>query len=133
MTIRRKYHCDNPDCPHEKQKKMSDWVRKNLPDGQKFYVTDLDFVLYDPKGCGKIMLVEVKTYNGELTGAQKTIKRKMVRFFEQGFNSYPNGCKFLGFHVIRFERDSFISGKCFLDDKEVTEKELIEFLSMGVK
>jgi len=65
--------------------------------------------------------------------AQKTIKRKMVRFFEQGFNSYPNGCKFLGFHVIRFERDSFISGKCFLDDKEVTEKELIEFLSMGVK
>jgi len=46
MTRKRYLWCDNPNCPHEKQKAMSDWVRENLPDSSTgFLVSDLDFIL----------------------------------------------------------------------------------------
>jgi len=36
---------------------------------------------------------------------------------------------FLGFHIVRFENTFFTDGKCYLDNMEISEISLIEFLS----
>ena len=36
---------------------------------------------------------------------------------------------FLGFHLIQFENTQFDNGKCFLDNKEISEENLIKFLT----
>jgi len=126
MTRTRYLHCSNPDCPHEAQKYMSDWTRKNLPDSSLgFMVTDLDFVLSNYKSK-KIMLLEIKTRNSNIKEWQKRIFINLNRWIAKGIDE---GWEYLGMHLIRFENTNFDDGLVYFDNKVLSEQELKDKLS----
>ena len=105
---------------------MSNWIRKNLPDSSLgFLVTDLDFILYN-YNTKKLMLLEIKTRNTQLKIWQSNIFQNLAKWISQGIDK---DWIFLGFHIVRFENTFFTDGKCYLDNMEISEISLIEFLS----
>lgn len=127
MTVNRKLKCVNPDCPHEKLFYFSDWVRENLPDSKTgFMVSDIDFVFVD-RQSKKILLLEVKT-NGKPV---PTWQRQMFEVFHKAMRlCMPKGWQYLQYNLLVFEKDSFKNGKVYLNNKEITEQDLINFLSL---
>jgi len=118
--------CSNPNCPHEIAKKFNDWVRTECPDSSfGFLATDLDFILYN-YNTKKLMLLEIKTRNRPLEFWQEKVFENFSRWLKNGLNK---DWTFLGFHIIKFQNTFFNDGKCYLDNKEITEKELKIFLS----
>lgn len=106
---------------------FSGWVRQNLPDSSTGYMaSDLDFVLWNYK-TKKVMLIEVKTRNSDMRTWQKIMWSKMDEWMKRGVDK---DWTYRGFYLIKFENTSFDDGKCFLNDKEITEEDLIDFLSM---
>lgn len=106
--------------------KMSGWIRQNLPDSSfGFYVTDLDFILYNWQ-TKKIMLLEVKTRNGEIKKWQKTIFIQLERWIRKGID---DGWAFLGFSTIKFENTFFDDGRVFLNGTLATEEQIKKYLS----
>jgi hypothetical protein len=106
---------------------FSSWVRKNLPDSATgFSASDLDFVLWNWK-TKKVMLLEIKTRNSTPRIGQKIMWSNLNRWVKNGIDS---DWTYLGFHLVVFERTSFDDGKCFFDNKEITESELIKKLSL---
>ena len=108
---------------------FSKWVRENLPDSSTGIVlTDLDFILYDYKRK-KIALMEIKTRNSNLKYAQGEIFKNIHKWIKAGIS---DGWEYKGFYLIKFEKTNFEDGKCFINGKNVTEKELTEILSFKV-
>jgi hypothetical protein len=107
---------------------FSNWIRNNLPDSSSgFLVSDLDFILYNYKSK-KIMLVEVKTRNARMRTWQGILFCQLSQWIQKGISE---GWTYHGFHLIRFENTYFNDGLCFLDEKKITEKDLISFMSLG--
>lgn len=126
MTAKRKVYCLNPDCPHEKLLKFSDWIRINLPDSCfGFWVTNLDFIFYN-KGTKRTAFVEQKTNGLYVPDYQNEIFNQYKNWINNGIDS---GWEFLGYHRIRFENNFFNDGKVFLDGKESNENEIRKYLS----
>lgn len=126
MTIDRKIKCSNLNCPHESSFKFSDWIRKKLPDSSTgFSVSDIDFILWNWK-TNKAMLIEMKTRSSNCKAGQYQFFKHLNSWIKNGISK---DWKYLGFHLIVFEHTSFADGKCFFDNKEITETELINKLS----
>ena len=105
---------------------FSGWVREKLPDSSTGYmVSDLDFVFWNYKSK-KIMLVEIKTRNSNIKTWQKNMWSNIHKWIKKGIDS---DWTYLGFNLIQFQNTNFNDGKCFLNGKEITEAELINFLS----
>jgi len=126
MTVIRKLHCDNPDCPHERLKIMSDWVRNELPDSASgFTVSDIDFVFSNYK-TRKIMILEVKTHNSACKNWQRNMWKNMNRWLKKGVDG---GWTYLGFHLLVFQGIDF-SLPIYYDYKQIDEAQLKKILSM---
>lgn len=106
---------------------FSKWVRNNLPDSDTgFSVSDLDFVLWNWK-TKKVMLLEIKTRGSQPKKNQLEMWRNLHKWIGKGID---NDWNYLGFHLVVFENTNFEDGKCCLDHNVISEKELIEFLSL---
>lgn len=106
---------------------FSQWVRDMLPDSDTgFLVSDLDFILLNYK-AKTIMLVEVKTRNAKLREWQRRLFANLDKWIRKGID---DDWIYFGYHVIKFEHTFFNDGKCFFDNKEITERELISKLSL---
>lgn len=107
---------------------FSGWVRENLPDSKTgFMASDLDFFLWNYK-TKKLIMLELKTYGRKPKRWQEIMWLNMEKWITNGIDS---DWEFRGYHLIQFEKTNFENGKCYLDGKEITEKELIEFLSLN--
>lgn len=127
MTVIRKYHCKDENCPHESLKSLSDWIRKNCPPSQNsFCVSDLDFILWN-YSTKKVIMLEVKTRNAGVKDWQKIMWSNLRKWIQRGID---DDWTFFGFHCIRFEKTSFQDGLCFFDNHQISEDELKEILSM---
>lgn len=128
MTKQRMQRCPNPDCPHEKDYKMSDWIRKAVPDSSKGYnVQDIDFLI-ENYNTHKIMWLEIKTgMRFKLPRPQGLMFKMIERWIKKGID---DGYEYLGFHEICFENTFFDDGKVYWDGKEITEEELIKKLAI---
>jgi len=111
---------------------FSGWLRKSgkvksSEDGLS--VTDLDFCLHSWKSKPrKLMLIEMKQHGAKIRFPQRQIYVALNKALKIGLKQI--GYDFLGIHVITFENRFFNDGKCFLDNKEITEDELGKFLSL---
>lgn len=106
---------------------FSSWVRSSLPDSSTgFSASDLDFVLWNWK-TKKVMLLEIKTRMSSPRNGQRMMWQNINRWITKGIDE---NWTYLGFHLITFESTDFLDGKVFLDKKEVSEQELISFLSL---
>jgi hypothetical protein len=126
MTINRKLHCDNPNCPHETLKKMSDWVRINLPEPEDgFMVSDLDFILQNYK-TKKFILLEVKTRGVEVKPWQYNLFKNLDKWISQGVD---DDWTYIGFHTLTFENSDFNDGFVYFDGVLNNESDIIKKLS----
>jgi hypothetical protein len=108
---------------------FSGWIRNKLPDSATgFCVTNQDWVLWNWKER-KLMFVEEKTHTGELAPWFKRLIREVL---DPAIKKYAedNEIDYRGYHLLRFENEDPTDGKIFLDYREITEDELIDFLSM---
>ena len=105
---------------------FSQWIRDNLRSSyDNFRVYDLDFIMWDKK-TREVRLLELKSYGRDVRPDQKL----MLDMFHQQFSlGMVDGWKYMGTHLIQFERSNFLDGKVFLNKKEISEKELIKFLN----
>jgi len=127
MTIVRKIKCSNSDCPHERLKKFSDWVREKLPDSAGgFYITDIDFVIYNKKSK-KLLMIEQKVNGANVKQWQREIFSNIKTWIANGING---DYTFNGFHLLQFEKYFFDDGKVYYNGKEVSEGELVEIISL---
>ncbi len=125
MTTQRKLHCSNPNCPHERLLKFSDWIRKKLPDSKTGYlVSDIDFLLYNHK-TKKVMLIEQKTKSNETTFSQRKMFNQLHHWLQKGISGYT----YLGYHCITFQNYCFDDGDVFYDGWPSNEKEIKEKLT----
>lgn len=99
------------------------WLRnqKELDSKLGFIVTNLDYIYRNYK-TGHFMLIEEKRYGKEPLLYQK-------QTFEIIHKLCQNHPKYRGFHLIVFENTSPEDGKIYLDNKEISKQELIDFLS----
>jgi len=106
---------------------LSDWIREKLPSAATGYaVSDIDICLYNWK-TRKFMLLEIKRKMFECKPAQ----RNFFAMLNKRLRATPietDDWKYLGFHLITFE-SLFFEGKVYLDNIEISEQELIRFLS----
>tara|TARA_B110000858_G_scaffold149268_1_gene169747 strand:- start:221 stop:586 length:366 start_codon:yes stop_codon:yes gene_type:complete len=109
--------------------KFSQWIRKSLPDSSTgFSVSDIDFMLWNWK-TKRFALLEIKCRNVEIGKGQKIMLQNIHRWIKNGLD---NGWKYHGYHLVTFEGDTFENGKVYLNKKETTEKDLIDFLSLEI-
>jgi len=128
MTVVRKMHCNDPNCPHETLKIMSDWVREELPNSMCGYmVSDLDFVLWDYIKK-RVMLLEVKTHGSKCKEWQRRMWKNINRWLAAGVD---DGWEYMGFHLLVFAGKDFTS-PIYFDYKQITEEKLKSILSMEV-
>lgn len=105
---------------------FSKWVREMLPDSQTGYsASDLDFILWNWK-TKNLMFLEIKTRNAKVRQGQKMMFENINKWIKTGID---NDWKYHGFHLITFENSSFEDGKCYFDNQEITQEELIKKLS----
>lgn len=106
---------------------FNNWIRNNLPDSNTgFSASDLDFILWNWK-TKKVIMLELKSRNSYPRKGQKMMWHKINNWMIKGVD---DDWTYLGFHLIVFENTSFEDGKCFLNNKEISEIELINFLSL---
>lgn len=109
---------------------FSQWIRDELPSSKTaFMVSDLDFILWNYRSK-RMMFIEVKTNSHDVFKFQRIMFTQMAKWIQRGIDQYRDGWSFLGYHEIVFERKNFQDGKCWLNKREVTEQQLIEFLSL---
>lgn len=115
---------------NERDLTFSKWIRARLPDSSTgFLVSDLDFIIYDFKKK-KIMMLETKTRNNDVKQWQRILFTNIERWMNKGID---NDWTFFGFHYIKFEGTDFTNGKVYLDENEISENDLIDFLSFEEK
>lgn len=109
---------------------FSGWIRSKLPDSATGYsASDLDFILWNWK-TKKIMFLEIKTRNVLPRKGQEIMFDFLNKWIAKGIDSEWT---YLGFHYIKFEKTNFEDGKCFLNNNEISEIDLICFLNMEEK
>ncbi len=109
---------------------FSQWIRNNLDDAHTGYrCYDLDFVLWH-KTNKKIMLVELKSHNAEVKPDQRYMLGLLDKWIKKGISK---DWKFYGTNLITFEKNNFEDGKCFLNNEEIKEKDLMDFLNFKTK
>ena len=103
------------------------WLReqKEIDSALGYITTNIDYFWKNFKS-GKFMLIEEKRYMAEPKPWQHKI-------FDQLNNAFKNDKNYYGFHFLQFENTSPKDGKIFLDRKEITRQELIDFLSFTTK
>jgi hypothetical protein len=107
--------------------RFNGWIRNQLPDSSTgFCVSDLDFIIWNWK-ARKILLLEVKTRNRTLPKFQQIMFRNLAQWIRAGIS---NEWTFEGFHALRFSDTDFNDGVAYLNNKEVTEEQVIEYLSL---
>lgn len=115
-----------PEVTNNRDLGFSHWIRACLPDSSSGYiVSDLDFILQNYK-TKKVALLEIKTRRADLKEWQKSLFRNVHNWISKGIGK---DWTYLGFFVIQFENTCFSDGKCYLNYKEISEKELIKILS----
>lgn len=98
------------------------WIREQEDIDSKlgFVASNLDYIWTNYK-TGQWLLIEEKRYMSPLTYSQK-----------EQFKTLDKICKldksYKGFYVLMFENTSPEDGKIFLNNKELTKDELIDFL-----
>lgn len=106
---------------------FSKWIRSKLPDSYTGYrCHDIDFVLWH-KETKQIMLIELKSNNSYCKPDQRLILKLLHNWIGAGIDS---DWTYLGLHLVVFENTCFEDGRCFFDNVEVTESELIEKLNL---
>ena len=107
--------------------RVNNWVHKFYPNGcDGFTVTDIDLVIQNYK-TKRIIFIETKTRNSEKSKFQIILFRNINRWLKQGIDK---DWEYLGFYTIKFENTYFDDGKCWLNNIEVTQNELEEFLKL---
>jgi hypothetical protein len=107
--------------------RFNGWIRNQLPDSSTgFCVSDLDFIIWNWK-ARKILLLEVKTRNKTLPKFQQIMFRNLAQWIRSGISSEWT---FEGFHALRFSDTDFNDGVAYLNNKEVTEQQVIKYLSL---
>lgn len=98
------------------------WLREQPEIDSKngYLATNIDF-MWSNYNTGEWMLIEEKRYMAE----PREWQRKLFTILNFVCELDP---KYKGFHYIKFERTSPEDGKMYLDKKEVSRDELIEFL-----
>ncbi len=108
---------------------FSGWIRKKLPDPKAgFCVTDIDWLFWNWR-TRKLMLVEEKTKMGSIS---PWFRKFLQNVLNPALKEYcaKNEIDYRGFHLLQFVNDGPEDGMILLNGKEVTEEELIKFLSM---
>lgn len=106
---------------------FSKWIRANLPNSSTGYlVTDLDFVIFNYVSKN-LLLMEVKTRGSKLKYWQSELFNLLDKCLKEGIKAPYN---YLGFHLISFENANFKDGKVYLDNKESSEAEIENILSL---
>ena len=109
---------------------FSKWIRKNLKDSYDGYrCYDIDFVLWD-KNKKQIRIIELKSFNKELKSDHKLM---LNLFHKQFIKGMDKGWIYKGLHLITFEKNNFKDGKVYLNKKEISESELINFLNFDIE
>ncbi len=104
---------------------FNNWIRENLPDSKAgFWVSDIDFVFVNSKKR-TLMLLELKQHGKNLRPFQSELLNFLDRIIEKG---KPENFMYLGYHVLKFQNTCWHDGKAWLDGKEITEKEFIDFI-----
>jgi hypothetical protein len=108
---------------------FSQWLRENLPNSYlPFFISDIDYVIYNGQS-NSMMFLEVKHYNSQVQPWQRKLFNMMHSAVKKnvGLNMAFN---YKGFNLITLEKTGFSDGWVKLNNKLITEIELIEFLSM---
>ena len=90
-----------------------------------FTFTDVDglFRNYFKRTIG---FVEVKTFRNDLSYHQKQLFAQLDGIFRKGMT---DGWTYVGFFTLVFEKTCFVDGLAWLNDREITETEFINFLN----
>lgn len=98
------------------------WLRKQneIDSGKGYIATNIDYLWMNYKNQ-KWMLIEEKRYNSDV----KFPQTKMFDLIDKACKSDKN---YQGFHVLKFEKTNPGDGRIYLNGKEVTRNELINFL-----
>ena len=98
------------------------WLRKQkeIDSGLGFVATNLDYIWRNYR-TGNWMLIEEKRYMSNISFAQGQCFLIIDR-------ACRNESKYKGFHKIVFEKTSPDDGRTWLDDKEVTKRDILDFL-----
>lgn len=108
---------------------FSQWLRDNLPSSNlPFWISDVDFMLFNGQS-NSFMLLELKHYNSEVKVWQRKLLTIIDSAIRKSTSIYMN-CKYKGLNLITLEKTGFSDGWVKLNNKIITEPELIEFLSM---
>lgn len=99
------------------------WLRKipEISSELGYIATNIDFFWKNYK-TGYFMLIEEKRYMSDVRYFQHKI-------FEQLHQAFKCNNQYKGFHLIQFENTNPEDGKTYINRKEVTTKQLIDFLS----
>lgn len=109
---------------------FSKWCRDKLNssfDGQRVY--DVDFCIWQKK-YKKIMFIELKSHNSKPSKDQRFMFKLINSSIKRGIDKEWT---YLGYNLITFENKSFEDGKCYLNNKEILEEDLIKFLNFEIK
>lgn len=98
------------------------WLRdqKEIDSGLGYVATNIDYLWRNYK-TGKWMLIEEKRYGRKAKYPQTALFELLDKACQLDNNYY-------GFHYLIFENTSPDDGKIFLDNKEITKDELLQFL-----
>lgn len=73
------------------------------------------------------MLLEIKTHGSVMRYWQKRFFQNLDRWLSVGIDL---DWEYKGFHTVQFESSDFKDGRCYFDEEEITEEDLICKLSM---
>lgn len=101
------------------------WLReqRGIDSSLGYVTTNIDFFWTNYK-TGKFMLIEEKRYMSDVKPFQHKI-------FEKLHNAFKNDRNYKGMHLLQFEKTNPDDGKIYLDRKQISKQELIDFLSMN--
>jgi hypothetical protein len=99
------------------------WLRKipEIDSSLGYVTTNLDFFWKNYK-TDDFMLLEEKRYMSEPAKVQHKI-------FEQLHHAFQGDPHYKGIHLIQFEYTNPEDGKIYIDHKEISKQQLIEFLT----
>jgi len=117
-----------------------DWTSSNLPSNAEFYISDIDSGVFAFRNrCNTFMLVEIKCFQSEVKTHQRNTFSILHKLIKAGIEATNGKIKiedknfdvcYLGFHLLQFEKTDPTNGKIFLNNKQITESQLINFLSL---
>lgn len=120
-------------CPHERELAFSDWIREKLPDTNTGFMSlDIDHVLFNFK-TKKLLIIECKTHKIKFNSKVEFGQRFFLKMVKKVFMQLPkliDGWIFDDIHLIQFDAYDFKTGKCYFDNVEISESDLIKKLSL---